>query len=58
MCAKGSTVLEFKKQILEDMTEQKVKEAKDMAVNRFVHSHRVNTKTISLQDEVTKENMA
>lgn len=36
MCAKGSTVLEFKKQILEDMIDQKVEEAKDMTVNRYV----------------------
>ena len=39
MCAKGSTVLDFKKQILEDMIDQKVEEAKDMAVDRFVHYH-------------------
>ena len=37
MCAKGSTVLDFKKQILEDMIEQKVEEAKHMTVNRFAY---------------------
>ena len=46
MCAKGSTVLEFKKQILEDMIEQKVEEAKDMAVNRFVYCHDIYQITI------------
>ena len=34
MCVKGSTVLEFKKKLLEDMIDQTVEEAKDMAVNR------------------------
>ena len=37
MCAKGSTVLEFKKQILEDMIKEDVEEAKYMPLNRFVH---------------------
>ena len=37
MCTKGSTVLEFKKQILKDMIEQKVEGAHDMAVNRYAH---------------------
>ena len=37
MCTKGSTVLDFKEQILKDMIEQKVEEAHDMAVNRYAH---------------------
>ena len=34
VCAKGMSVAEFKTQILEDMIEQKVEDAKEMAVNR------------------------
>ena len=34
VCAKGMSVVDFKTQILEDMMEQKVEDAKEMSVNR------------------------